>query len=168
MNNDMGKLAPKKRGRKPFATNAEIAGALMQTHGIISTAAMLLSKEKSQKIGMAVSISRQAISERIRKSEVLTSAYDEIVESALDFVEYKLFQKINEGDMTAIIFYLKCKGKKRGYIERQSIELSGNDGAPIKVERQQSKPDLTKLTDEELRQYAAICEKLSEDIDGTW
>ena len=155
-------LAPKKRGRKYFATDAEIAAALMQTHGIIATAAVLLSKEKSKKIGLTVSISRQAISERIRKSEALTRSYDETVESALDFVEYKLFQKINEGDMTAIIFFLKCKGKKRGYVERQSLEVTGVDGGAISI-NQQHKAGLTKLTDEEFETLVAISAKARGD-----
>jgi hypothetical protein len=36
---------------------------------------------------------------------------------------------IQNEDTAATIFYLKTKGKKRGYIERQ--ELTGNEGAPI-------------------------------------
>jgi hypothetical protein len=44
---------------------------------------------------------------------------------ALDFVESKLYQLIKEGDKTSIIFYLKCKGKERGYIDRQVIEFGG-------------------------------------------
>ena len=33
-------------------------------------------------------------------------------------------QKIKDLDPTSIIFFLKCKGKARGYRERTEIELS--------------------------------------------
>lgn len=45
-------------------------------------------------------------------------ALDEVV---LDFAESKLHQSINNGSDTATIFFLKTKGKKRGYIEKQEI-----------------------------------------------
>ena len=49
-------------------------------------------------------------------------------ERFLDFLEGKIVEKINGGDTTSIIFALKTKGKKRGYVERQ--EITGADGIP--------------------------------------
>jgi len=54
---------------------------------------------------------------------------DEIQELAIDICEAELWKLIKDGNATAILFYLKTKGKTRGYVERQ--ELTGMDGKPI-------------------------------------
>jgi len=55
-----------------------------------------------------------------------------IQEIALDFVESKLFEQIQESSTPATIFYLKTKGKKRGYVERSELDLTSGD-EPIKI-----------------------------------
>jgi hypothetical protein len=45
-------------------------------------------------------------------------AVDELADVAIDFAESKLHKLIEGGDTASTIFYLKTKGKKRGYIER--------------------------------------------------
>jgi hypothetical protein len=51
---------------------------------------------------------------------------------ALDFAETQLFKNINGRDKTCLIFFLKTKGKKRGYIER--VEHTGADGNPMQLQ----------------------------------
>ena len=48
---------------------------------------------------------------------------EHIQDSLLDLAETKLLQNIENNENTAIIFYLKTKGKKRGYIEKQEVEV---------------------------------------------
>lgn len=53
----------------------------------------------------------------------------EPVEALLDLAETHLVRRIKKGDAAAIIFTLKTRGKKRGYIERQ--ELTGPEGGQL-------------------------------------
>lgn len=64
----------------------------------------------------------------LNEDEDFALAVKEIENIALDFAESKLHDQIGEGNTAATIFYLKTKGKKRGYIERQ--EITGADGMP--------------------------------------
>lgn len=49
--------------------------------------------------------------------------YNNELEEQVDFAEEKLFENIGENDNTAIIFYLKTKGRHRGYIEKKETKL---------------------------------------------
>jgi len=57
------------------------------------------------------------------KDPKFKATVDDISNVALDVVEDALFKKIKKGDTIAIIFYLKTQGKKRGYIERQEVDI---------------------------------------------
>ncbi len=70
----------------------------------------------------ASNIPRRTVYNWLQKDEKFKVAVDDIQEVALDYVESKLLSNIKAGDTTAIIFYLKTKGKSRGYIERKEIE----------------------------------------------
>lgn len=54
------------------------------------------------------------------------AAVESVQDIALDFAESKLHEQIKENDTIATIFYLKTKGKKRGYIEKQEISVEAN------------------------------------------
>ena len=45
-------------------------------------------------------------------------------ESLLDESEFQLMSAIKSGNLTAIIFHLKTKGRKRGYNESMQLEVS--------------------------------------------
>ena len=51
---------------------------------------------------------------------------DDIQNVALDFAESQLHKQIGSGNTSATIFYLKTKGSKRGYIEKQDITQTTN------------------------------------------
>jgi hypothetical protein len=74
-----------------------------------------------------VGIARSTFYEWMKDNE-FKSKVDDIQNIALDFAESQLHKQIKDGNTSATIFYLKTKGKKRGYVERQ--EITGAEGLP--------------------------------------
>jgi predicted transcriptional regulator len=83
--------------------------ALRKSGGFISHAAKLLG------------ISTSALSQRVKKYKSLQDVREEAEEMYLDMAETELLKKIRTGSGWAICFFLKTKGKKRGYVERMEV-----------------------------------------------
>ena len=69
-----------------------------------------------------VGISRQTFYNWINKNAEFKEAIEEIEEAKIDAVETMLMKQISKGNLGAIIFFLKTKGKKRGYVEKMQID----------------------------------------------
>ena len=101
--------------------------------------AMIEALEKS--LGVVTTAAKQVGIDRSTHYEWLKTDpdYKERVESisdiALDFAESQLHKQIQNGEVTSTIFYLKTKGKKRGYVERTEVEQSGGLTINWKEER---------------------------------
>jgi hypothetical protein len=115
---------------------ARMVQALAQTYGRVTDAAKI------------VDIDRTTHYRWLKEDEEYKAAVESVGEVALDFVEGKLFELIEGAERevmteagpimlketpnpTACIFYLKTKGKKRGYVERQ--EITGADGGAVTI-----------------------------------
>ena len=67
---------------------------------------------------------RKTIWEWRKKYPEFDEACQECEEIAGDFVESKLYKLINDGAEASTIFYLKTKGRKRGYVEKQEMDMN--------------------------------------------
>ena len=68
-----------------------------------------------------------------RKTPAYAEAVEEVEEACLDRAESALFRLIEEGSVPAVIFYLKTKGKRRGYSEKIDVEAVAASPLPIFV-----------------------------------
>lgn len=101
-----------------------------------------------------VGLSRQTFYRWCRDDLEFKERVDAINELQIDVAEASLLKKIQKGDTTAIIFYLKTKGKDRGYSERREISIPGGVGVELKNDF-----DVSKLSDEERKVLLKIAEK---------
>jgi len=87
--------------------------ALELSLGIVSTACR------------AARIGRTTHYRWIKEDPEYAALVKEIDDVAVDFAESSLHQQIKKQIPSSTIFYLKTKGKKRGYIETQDITTGG-------------------------------------------
>jgi hypothetical protein len=101
-------------------TLATMEAALKKANGYVTIAAQLIDCDPS------------TIHRRIKTSPVLQSLMSDLDDRRLDTAELALDRAIQDREGWAVCFFLKTKGKKRGYVER--IEQTGADGGALKVQ----------------------------------
>ena len=74
-----------------------------------------------------VGITRTTFYRWIKEDAEFAANVADVKEVAVDYAETKLHDQIRDGNTTAIIFYLKTQGKKRGYVERMEQSVSVKD-----------------------------------------
>ena len=96
-----------------------------------------------------VNVSRSSFYKWYKEDEDFRKKVDEIDSVKLDFVESQLFKNIQNLKEKSIIFYLQHKGHKRGYIQKQNINLTSNEEKINKIEIEIVKPTGNSSTTEE-------------------
>lgn len=74
----------------------------------------------------AVDISRTHFYRMRKKNKKFAQGLEDAEEGLVDLIEGKLIKAVNDGNITAIIFFLKSKAKNRGYTEKLEIDNKHN------------------------------------------
>lgn len=93
-------------------TKKALVEALEKSLGVVSTACK------------AAGISRDTHYRWLKEDPDYKAQVEELSEVAVDFAESHLHKLIKDGNPAATIFFLKTKGKNRGYVERQEIAVA--------------------------------------------
>ena len=80
-----------------------------------------------------VDCSRTTFYQYIQDDKEFAKQVTDIENIALDYAESQLHRQIGDGNTSATIFFLKTKGKKRGYVERNEIDLSSEERVLINI-----------------------------------
>jgi len=101
--------------QKSHTHKAKMVEALKKCHGIVTDAAKM------------IDIAPKSHYRWLKDDPKYKSECAEASEQAIDFVEGELYSLIAEHNPAAIIFYMKTKGRNRGYIEKQIIDTTIHD-----------------------------------------
>lgn len=103
----------KRMSKNPELHKKQLIEAMKKFHGIVTKACA------------EVGISRNQFYLYYNSDSAFKTEIDSMDEINLDAVEDKLFQNIMDRDRASIFFYLKYKGRKRGYVDSQDLNISG-------------------------------------------
>ena len=112
----------KKGPGRPRRFSADlIADALRRNRGMVSSAARSLGCD------------RKTIDRACDRHPELREILDEEREVQLDRAELQLFQAIDGGHGWAVCFFLKTRGRHRGYSERIEHSEPGGQSIPVRI-----------------------------------
>lgn len=114
-----------------------------------------------EQIATALGISPTTLYARKKESKEFEEAIKRGQAQGIAVVTNKLMEQILDGNITAMIFYLKAKA---GWKEVYKNEVTGADGKPIELTA--VKP-IRELSTEELLEIARMNEKQSLQIEGS-
>ena len=120
---DVREVTGQRERKRRRVTDEALADALRRNGGWVSKAAR------------ACGLTPSAVSMRIARNPKLKAAVADIREEALDDVEDALMARIRAGDERAIEFFLKCRGRERGWVEKVEFEGAVRPGASKKFTR---------------------------------
>lgn len=100
------------RGNKTHAKKKKVLIELEKCLGIVTTACLKL------KIG------RKTFYQWYNTDDDFKAKVDDIENIVIDFVEGSLYKQMQKADTTAMIFFLKTKGRKRGWGEYLKMDHS--------------------------------------------
>ena len=120
------------KGRPIKCTPVQVSDALRASDGNLTAAAT--------KLG----VTRQGVYDYIDRYK-LQDVLDQSREKMADEAVGQLHRLVRDGNLGAVIFYLKTQAKSRGYTER--IETTGKDGDAIEVRqiKTEGRPGLSDL-----------------------
>ena len=107
---------------------------------------LLIALEKNLGIVTAackeVGISRDSYYDYYNNDPEFRRKVDDINEIAIDFTESQLFKKIKQGSERSILFFMKYKGRKRGYTDSVDITSGGKTITEIKLIQVKNRKDI--------------------------
>ena len=102
-------------GRRESFTVKQVEAALRRGAGIESHAAEAMLDITGRPC------SRRTIGRMLDKHQALRDLQEELKEQVCDLAQGKLYEAVNAGNMTAIIFTLKTLGARRGFVEQHRV-----------------------------------------------
>lgn len=84
----------------------------------------------------AANISRQTFHLYYTTDKEFKQMVEDAKESLIDFAESKLIELIDKGDVSSIQFFLRTKGKDRGYDTSSTVNLKGNVGVRTQLDEE--------------------------------